>query len=249
MILTKSRIYGDGMALPEIKVRKISLGIHRRSVRVNGSVKGKNLTRLEEEAEKLVAIDVEYSVVVYENDGAQKRLQLPAEVCVINSNYETILRTACDSRLDLMPSNFQDETDWTFKGGVPPKLWIGASRLNHVREKILACIVDRPVVGHNLAKDLTCLGIADRIPVNLRRDTMRYSSLQDSRGFGKSLSHLTRTKLGREIQVCGQRHDPYEDAVAALELYVKYVHFDKERMSYNDLVEMYTQNILHERDG
>lgn len=213
---------------------------------VDQGEKGKGtgaLTRLEREARRLMAIDVEYSVILL--DSERKRLQLPAEVCVINVDREVVLRTTCDARSDLLAPEVRDESMWHHRGGVPPEEWMGSPSLAEVRSDILRCIDGKPVVGHNLIKDLTSLGMEDAVPMALRRDTMRYSALQGARGFGRSLAELTKSKLGRSIQVDGRRHDPYEDAVAALDLYLKYVHFDEERMEYDDLVEHYTRQILN----
>jgi len=72
---------------------------------------------------------------------------------------------------------------------------------------------------------------------------MRYECLQGPRGFGRSLAELAETRLGRQIQARA-RHDPWEDAVAALDLYLEYCHFDPALMCYDDLVEYYATEVL-----
>lgn len=113
-----------------------------------------------------------------------------------------------------------------------------------VQSLLIKEITGKPVVGHNLVKDLTALGLDHVVPQQLRRDTMRYPVLQTARGFGSTLADLTERKLGRRIQV-EKRHDPKEDALAALELYLEFCHFDPSLMDYDDLVEYYASEMLH----
>lgn len=204
------------------------------------------LTRLEREARQLVALDVEFAHVQLE-DPQSKRVQLPAEVCVVDWQGTPLLRTLCNS-LELIPGALDGATAWKFKGGVPYAEWQDAPPLSAVRAELVPLLTGRPVVGHNLGKDLTALGVDTAVPLNLRRDTMRYARLQGPRGFGRTLAQLTEAKLGRVIQAAA-RHDPAEDAVAALDLYLQYCHFDPDLMGYEDLVELYASQLVQGGGG
>lgn len=51
------------------------------------------------------------------------------------------------------------------------------------------------------------------------------SELQGRRGSGRKLADLSAERLGRRIQAPGRRHSPREDAQAAMDLYLREVHF------------------------
>jgi len=73
--------------------------------------------------------------------------------------------------------------------------------------------------------------------------------LQGRGGSGRKLRDLSHEKLGRRIQASGRRHSPREDAQAALDLYLRYVHFQEQYMQYDDLVERHLADILATASG
>ncbi|GAB4816923.1 hypothetical protein N2152v2_003969 [Parachlorella kessleri] len=135
-----------------------------------------------------------------------------------------------------------EQASWVFVGGVPEAAWRAAPPLPQVQAQVAALIQGRVLVGHNLPQDLATLGISH--PRELQRDTMRYRQLQSGRRRGQRLAALSEQKLGRRIQEAGRRHDPREDALAALDLYVQHVHLDPSSMGYEDLVEHHLAQIL-----
>jgi hypothetical protein len=229
---------------PKTSVVAMALGRWRcyTSLEAHATSLQHGLTRLQREAETLVALDVEYAVVI---DAKRQRLQLPAEVCLIDANSTVLIRSFCDASKEMLQHpGARGANDWEFRGGVHPDMWIGATPLAAIQDELKETVEGRPVVGHNLTKDLVALGLDSSVPTALRRDTMRYACLQSDKGFGRSLAELARIKLGRVIQKRGQRHDPYEDAVAALDLYLQCVHYNRDVMGYEDLVQLYAQQLL-----
>lgn len=202
-------------------------------------------TRLQQEADQALAIDVEYAHVLL-LDGSRHRLQLPVEVCIVDAHRRPLVHTLING-FDVHGIEDHSQIEWEFKGGVRVEEgWLEALALAALRPRLLSLLGDpsRLVVGHNVGKDLLALGIDEKIvPLARRRDTMRYKALQGPKGFGKSLVELAATKLGRKIQA-QSRHDPCEDAVAALDLYLMFCHYDRALMSYDDLVESYSQDII-----
>ena len=200
-----------------------------------------SLTRLQREAQRLVAIDVEYAHIKITPTG--QRYQLPAEICLVDYQGSILFHTFCNG-FDAYSLN-PETLEFEFKGGIPRRDWLSAPKLNEIKPKLLEILgsKDVPVVGHNLGKDLTSLGLDKAVPLQRRRDTMRYAALQGPSGFGRTLAELARKKLHREIQV-DSRHDPAEDAFAAMDLYLKYCHYDPDLMEYDDLVEYYASQML-----
>lgn len=76
------------------------------------------------------------------------------------------------------------------------------------------------LVGHDLAHDLRCLKIAHLVPQRRTRDTARYPLFQRHTHFPYKLSVLAKLTLHLDIQVPGKEHDPREDALAAMRLFV-----------------------------
>lgn len=203
-------------------------------------------TRLEEQAEQLVAIDVEYiHLTIHQSENAYADLQLPAEVCLIDAHGNNIFWSVIDSVSELRLSDYGmsgSKFNVVHRGGRPLQDIEGKPMVSEVRKILVENMTGRLVVGHNLAKDLTSLGINASIPLELRRDTMTYPCLQNEKGHGRALSHLAETKLNRVIQL--DRHDSREDALATLDLYLKYCHYDETGMDYDDLVELYLSQII-----
>jgi hypothetical protein len=199
-------------------------------------------TRLEREAASAVGIDVEFATLA--PPPPARRLQVPVEVAVVAAGGAVLLHSA----LDPVAGTPLEAGGWRAVGGVPPRAWRGAAPpLAEARATLAALLAGRVVVGHNLPKDLGALGLdLAAVPAALRRDTMRFATLQGGRGrgrHGRALAALAAERLGRAIQVRaggrgrGARHDPAEDAAAALDLYLECCHYDRARMSFEDLVE------------
>ncbi|GAB2220244.1 hypothetical protein Drorol1_Dr00007887 [Drosera rotundifolia] len=86
---------------------------------------------------------------------------------------------------------------------------IGIVRLNGGNARLLG--------GHSVNHDLDCLRVY--YPDHLIRDTAKYSPLMKTNLVSHSLKYLTNTYLGYEIQT--RAHDPYEDCVSAMRLYMR----------------------------
>lgn len=205
-------------------------------------------TRLHIQADHAVAIDVEYMHVrlIAEEDAMYDKVQIPCEVCLVNVSGEPLVYTKIDSIIELKATHPMCKGVYELKheGGCSLHEICGQPLLSHVREELLNHMTDRLVIGHNLAKDLRALHISEKdIPMSYRRDTMMYPNLQNDKGHGRALAELSVTKLGREIQK-GARHDSMEDALATLDLYLQYCHYDETLMEYEDLVEYHTYQML-----
>lgn len=214
-------------------------------------------TRLQREAKQLLALDVEYAHVQCLgslNDNQigtnRRRRQLPAQVCIIDYQGNVILNSYCNALKHQGLDVWGDKKgDWRFVGGVPVAMWRDGPGLDALQDKIIDALGSCPVVGHNLGKDLAALGLDEtNVPLHLRRDTMRYEVLQGPSGHGRSLQELAKKRLNRNIQLKSQRlHDPREDALASLDLYLTFCHFDTSLMTYEDLVEHLTAQVLEFR--
>jgi RNA exonuclease 4 len=93
-----------------------------------------------------------------------------------------------------------------------------------LRKLVLHQLDGRMLVGHALKNDLHALGI--RHPWQLTRDTAKYEPFMKLRFddgvlWPRKLRDLVTEKLSREIQPAGVPHSPFEDALAALDLYKK----------------------------
>jgi len=198
------------------------------------------VTRLQLEAQRLVAIDVEYAHIL---SSTGQRYQLPAEICLVDYQGNILFRSFCNG-FDAYSLN-PETLDFEHKGGIPRREWLPAPKLKELKPKLLNILGQNnvPVVGHNLGKDLTSLGLDKAVPLTRRRDTMRYAALQGPSGFGRTLQELAKKKLSRDIQR-ESRHDPAEDAIAAMDLYLQYCHYDPDLMGYDDLVEYYASQML-----
>ena len=215
-------------------------------------------TRLQREVKQLLALDVEYAHVqcLGNLNGNQitnrRRRQLPAQVCIIDYQGNVILNSYCNALKHEGLDVWGDQKgEWKFVGGVPVALWRDGPGLDALQNKMIDALGSRPVVGHNLGKDLAALGLDEtNVPLHLRRDTMRFAVLQGPSGHGRSLQELAKKRLNRDIQLKSQRlHDPREDALASLDLYLTFCHFDTSLMTYDDLVEHLTAQVLEFRQS
>ncbi|KAI3438838.1 hypothetical protein D9Q98_001255 [Chlorella vulgaris] len=189
-------------------------------------------SRLQQEVELLVALDVEYTHLKLVPGG--RHVTLPAEVCAVDAGGRVLLYEHCNPSSEGPLASQQQQ--WRHVGGLPPALWRVASPLGEVRQRLAALLQGRILVGHHLSKDLGALQLHH--PWADQRDTLRYRQLQGRRGAGRKLRQLSAEKLGREIQRT-KRHSPREDAQAAMDLYLQHVHFEKQYMRYEDLVELH----------
>ncbi len=208
--------------------------------------RGPGTSRVEHRAARAVAVDVEYvHVRLVGADSRYTKLQLPAEVCLVDSEGTPVVLTKIDAVTEVVRAEGQE---LVYDGGIPLRDVQGQPLLSEVRKLLAEWMGDRLVVGHNLSKDLLALGMTERmVPADQRRDTMMYASLQDEKGRGRALAELAELKLGRKIQR-GDRHSAEEDARATMELYLGWCHFDERLMGYEDLVEYQVSRILAGRD-
>ena len=203
-------------------------------------------SRVETQAERAVAIDVEYVHVRFHDHASARytKLQLPAEVCLVDCHGDPVLITVIDAVSEVAVERLGERDALSHDGGLSFEEIEAKPLLSEVRRQLVELMKGRLVVGHNLAKDLLALGITEKmVPPGLRRDTMAYSALQNEKGCGRSLAELAEVKLGRTIQR-GDRHCAAEDARATMELYLGWCHFDEGLMSYDDLVEYQVSKLL-----
>ncbi|CAA7044176.1 unnamed protein product [Microthlaspi erraticum] len=178
------------------------LGTARQGIEANAS----RLTRL-----KAVAIDCE--MVGAGDDGS---IDVCASICVVDEDENVILSTHVQPQVPV--TSYRHEvtglTEEDLKNGMP---------LQEVREKVLAILCHGHydgagrllLVGHDLRHDLSCLKL--QYPSHLLRDTAKYVPLLKTNLVSQSLRYLTRSYLGYKIQ--SDKHEPYEDCVAAMRLY------------------------------
>ena len=159
-----------------------------------------------------VALDCE--MVGVGQDGFTSSL---ARVTLVGWNGETIL--------DQYIRQSRPVTDYrTFVSGITQDDLEGDQAVDMAacREAVLNALKDKVLVGHGLKSDLSALGI--RHPWYMTRDTAKYEPFMKVRFddgilWPRKLRDLTHEKLGRDIQAAGVPHSPYEDALAALDLY------------------------------
>ena len=157
---------------------------------------------------RAVALDCEMVGVDPDGGGA-----MCARVCVVDEAGAVLLST------HVAPT--RPVTDHRFDiTGIRPEDLEGAPSLEDVRARV-ANILDRGetiLVGHDLAHDLECLDLEH--PPRTRRDTARYPPFERHAGKPRKLRELARDFLGVAIQAEGEAHDPREDALAAMRLYL-----------------------------
>jgi RNA exonuclease 4 len=114
----------------------------------------------------------------------------------------------------------------TFVSGINEiDLQLNASlTIEDVRQKVQSILADKILVGHALKNDLRALGITH--PWYATRDTAKYEPFMQVRFddgilWPRKLRDLVHEKLPNRdgFQAPGQPHSPYEDAVAAMDLY------------------------------
>ena len=111
----------------------------------------------------------------------------------------------------------------TFVSGITEKdLDEATMTLEECRKRVLQLFQNRILVGHALKNDFKALGITH--PWYMIRDTAKYKPfmkdrLDDGILSPRKLKDLAKEKIHQDIQVSGKPHSPYEDALAALNLY------------------------------
>ena len=105
---------------------------------------------------------------------------------------------------------------------------------HHTYEKVLskvkAILKNKIIVGHQLSSDFKMIEFApsgnnivwDSAIIDMYR--------KDVPGWGRGarpLKNITKEFVGNNIQVPGKPHSPTEDALAALNLYRKFMDYDK----------------------
>jgi RNA exonuclease 4 len=115
-------------------------------------------------------------------------------------------------------------TDYrTFVSGITKQdLDAATMTLDECRQIVLHLLDSHIIVGHALKNDLKALNITH--PWWLTRDTAKYEPFMKVRFddgilWPRKLKDLVKEKLHQTIQIAGQPHDSYEDALAALNLY------------------------------
>ena len=165
-----------------------------------------------EEQSQYVAMDCE--MVGVGNNGFKSAL---ARVTVVDWNGQVLL--------DEFIRPDRPVTDYrSFVSGITASDLDNAGDLESCRQKVLQLLRGKILVGHALKNDLMALNI--RHPWYMTRDTAKYEPFMKVRFddgilWPRKLKDLCQEKLQKEIQQPGQPHSPYEDAVAALDLYKK----------------------------
>jgi RNA exonuclease 4 len=119
------------------------------------------------------------------------------------------------------------------------------------QETIEKLIHNKVLIGHALKNDLRSLGLSH--PWQMMRDTAKYEAfMKEPQGplpfnvqeqlqypqprhlrlVSRKLCELAKERLNRDIQVPGRPHSPYEDALAALDLYKMVRHKWERVMQY-----------------
>jgi hypothetical protein len=137
-------------------------------------------------------------------------ITLPTYVCLVDTDCQIVLKT------HIRPCK---PPAATFAGGVRPRSYANAPALEVVQQDILRVISGSTLVGLGVTNDLRKLGIVH--PSHLICDLTQRSEFQGRSGSARSLARLTSVHLKREIQTAGRLHDPQEDAVAAMQLYLE----------------------------
>jgi len=164
-----------------------------------------------EEAEKFIALDCEMVGI-----GPLGRKSALARVTLVDWNGNIVFDEYIQQ---------QDEvTDYrTFVSGITPQILTKAEMtIDACRTIVSQILQDKILVGHGLKNDLRVIGIQH--PWYTTRDTAKYEPFMKVRFddgilWPRSLKDLMSEKLQKEIQNEQKPHSPYEDAMAALDLY------------------------------
>ncbi|GKY99629.1 hypothetical protein MPSEU_000917000 [Mayamaea pseudoterrestris] len=121
----------------------------------------------------------------------------------------------------------QHVTDYrTHVSGIREQDLCGAIDLETCRAQVMELLQDHILVGHALKNDLQALGMTHSWQE--MRDTAKYEPLMKRRSehnqtlWPRKLRDLALEHLKYDIQLPGKPHSPYEDALAALDLYKKH---------------------------
>jgi RNA exonuclease 4 len=136
-----------------------------------------------------------------------------ASICIVNSRGEPIYF----SYVAVAAQVTDYRTRWS---GITKEILVGAPLFEKVQREVFDLIHERVVVGHDLAHDFVVLGFSH--PSHRKRDTARHlPKLRDRRtGRPRPLRTLAWEYLGMAIQ--GAKHNPVEDAQAAMFLYLRF---------------------------
>ena len=177
-----------------------------------------------EDQMKYVALDAEMVGVGY-----MGRKSSVARVTLVGWNGETIY--------DKFVKQDVPVTDYrTFVSGITESHLEDADlTLEECRQEVLELLDGKILVGHALKNDMKALSISH--PWFMTRDTAKYEPFMQTRFddgvlWPRKLKELAKLKLGREIQIVGEPHSPYEDAKAALDLYKKHYNKWEKAMQY-----------------
>ena len=168
----------------------------------------------DEEKDRYVALDCE--MVGVGHGGQQSAL---ARVTLINWDAEILLD--CFVRPDCEVVDYR-----TFVSGITKEDLESeyAISMDECQWMVADMLYNKVLVGHALKNDLHALGISH--PWYDTRDTAKYEPFMKVRFdngilWPRKLKELAKEKLGRDIQLPGQPHSAYEDALGALDLYKK----------------------------
>jgi len=166
----------------------------------------------QEEKDQYIALVCEMVGIGY--NGHRSSL---ARVCMVDWDGNTVL--------DLHVRQHQQVTDYrTFVSGITEKHLTSenAVELYECQRLVEKIVKNKILVGHALKNDLSALNIFHEW--HQLRDTGKYEPFKKLRFndgvlWPRKLKELTKEKLGRDIQLLGRPHCPFEDAKAALALY------------------------------
>ena len=168
-----------------------------------------------QEQTNYVALDCEMVGVGY-----QGRKSSVARVTMIGWNGEIIY--------DKFVKQETQVTDYrTFISGISESDLSNAElTLDECRREVLQLLEGKILVGHALKNDMKALNISH--PWFMTRDTAKYEPFMQTRFddgilWPRKLKDLAKVKLGRDIQIEGEPHSPYDDAKASLDLYKKHL--------------------------
>lgn len=177
-----------------------------------------------EDQMKYVAMDCEMVGVGY--TGKKSSV---ARVTLVGWNGETIY--------DEFVKQSTEVRDYrTFVSGITEADLEGAElTLDECRAEVENLLEGKILVGHALKNDTRALKISH--PWYMTRDTAKYEPFMQVRFddgilWPRKLKELAKNKLSRDIQVCGQPHSAYEDALTALDLYKKHMKKWEKAMEY-----------------